>query len=142
MALFLDTSALVKLYVPEAGSAEVERLADADPVIHVGSLAEHEFLSAILRRVRLSQMSSSEASTSLEEFRGWLLARANTVQFGPPVSDRARDLLERHHFAGLRLLDAIQLACCLAVPGAEMVLADRALARVAEAEGVVTRIVG
>jgi predicted nucleic acid-binding protein len=58
------------------------------------------------------------------------------------VSRQALALFDRHATSGLRVLDAVQLACCLAVPGAAMVLADRPLARIAEAEGVTTRVVG
>jgi predicted nucleic acid-binding protein len=56
--------------------------------------------------------------------------------------DRAYGLLDRHGLGGLRPLDAVQLATCLETPGATLVLADRVLAEIAQAEGVPVRLVG
>lgn len=48
--LFLDTSALVKLYILEAGSAHMESLVGISDSVSVSILAEFEFLSALQRR--------------------------------------------------------------------------------------------
>jgi predicted nucleic acid-binding protein len=142
MALFLDTSAVVKLFVVETGSPAVEQAIRSDRDVFVGSLTVLEFLSAIRRKVREGVLTDREAATEIAGFDGKFLAAAKVVPFGDEASLRARALLERHASAGLRVLDAVQLACCLAVPGAAMMLADRPLARIAEAEGVTTRVVG
>jgi len=142
MALFLDTSALVKLFDPEPGSEEVAELVRAGGRVTVGALTPHEFTSAIRRKTREGRLSVAQADRPREQFRSAFLPGADVVGLDGPVSQRALELLDTHSDKGLRVLDAVQLACCLSVPGSTLVLGDRDLARAAESEGVTTRLVG
>lgn len=54
MILFCDTSALVKLYIEEEGSAAVFRAAAEAPVVAVCRIAWAEAMAAFARRVRES----------------------------------------------------------------------------------------
>lgn len=130
MALFLDTSALVKLFVPERGSEEVSRAVSADSQVLLGCLSRHEFLSAIHRRMRMGTLSSSEASEIRERFSRMVVS-VTTIPFSQPVSDRAIELLDRHGPEGLRTLDAVQLACAVEETKAVFCAADRLLVQVA-----------
>ncbi|MEK7473990.1 MAG: type II toxin-antitoxin system VapC family toxin [Candidatus Coatesbacteria bacterium] len=138
MALFLDTSALVKLFVREPGSEKVERLTGRDPQIHVGPFAHHEFVSAVKRRTREGSLTPAGAAKALAEFREDLNESFLVVQFSQELSRRALLLLEGRGGEGLRTLDAFQLSACLGVPGAVFLLADRTLAKIAHREGVKT----
>ena len=62
MALYyLDSSALVKLYQPEAGSEEVERIVSEPGSVRVMSrLALVEVQRALCRRLRVQDISESE----------------------------------------------------------------------------------
>ncbi|MEK7766446.1 MAG: type II toxin-antitoxin system VapC family toxin [bacterium] len=142
MALFLDTSALVKLFDPEPGSEVVAELVRAGGRVTVGALAPHEFVSAIRRKTREGRLPAAQSDRLREQFRSSFLPGADVVALDAVVSDRALALLDRHADKGLRVLDAVQLACCLAVPGSTFVSGDHDLARAAEAEGVSTKVVG
>jgi len=142
MALFLDTSALIKLFDPEPGSREVAEMVQSDGRLFLACVAPHEMLSAVKRKVREGRLPGERAGRMLEDFRSVFLPGAQVVAFDAEVSGQALALLARHGDAGLRVLDAIQLACCLAVPSATMVLADQQLARIARAEAMTVRLVG
>jgi predicted nucleic acid-binding protein len=142
MALFLDTSALVKLFVSEAGSGDVAAITAESHPVNLGSLTPHEFLSAIHRRARERSLSDQEATAAIVKFRDRFLPNAVVIPFDRAVSVRAFSLVERHRATGLRVLDAVQLACCLEIPDATFVLADHRLAGIAQAQGVSIRLIG
>jgi uncharacterized protein len=135
---FFDTSALVKRYVAEEGSAELRRRL-AESVAAVARLSEIEVASAVVRRYR-------EGGLDLED-RDRILAALEhdftalyVVELSPVVARRARRLLVRH---ALRLADALQLASCLELAAQlqrEVALAafDERLLAAAQAEGLRT----
>ena len=138
--LYLDTSALVKLYVDEPGSERMIELAseDADYDLAICSITQVEFHAAIWKRRRTGEsdeIAVRQAAESFEdEFRSAFLLC--------PIDDRTLDLASAivpEH--GLRAYDAVQLASCLALARTmreplTFVCADRALLTAAEAEGL------
>lgn len=60
MILFCDTSALVKLYVSEAGTSQITALAQAARGIGVSRISWAESMAAFARRVREQPSSSFE----------------------------------------------------------------------------------
>ena len=118
-SVYLDTSALVKLYIEEEGSARVVALtADRDAIQAVIlDITLIESRSAIRRRQRQGDISSADADRVLKQ-----------------IEDDA---------TGLRAYDALQLAGCLVVrndvPGPlTFVCADIRLCEAASLEGVNT----
>ena len=74
---YLDTSALVKLYVQEQGSERVIELAkslDSDPLAML-ELTRVEFRAALRRRERAGDLSSSDAKSILDQ-----LGPVNTIE--------------------------------------------------------------
>jgi len=137
MALFLDTSAFVKLLIEEPGSAEVRRLVVAEQDIVVARLAYLECIGAIRRKQGEQLLTSSVANDIIKALRQSLIA--GTVRFVPfsdTIENRAAALLDAHGDSGLRTLDAIHLASCLEAGGSDFVLADRKLGEVARREGI------
>ncbi len=106
MILYLDTSAIVKLYAAEPGRAETKRLVAAAQQVTSNVIAYVETRAALARKSRMQQMSEKEFSARKEEFdadwAGFLIvpADAHLVRI-------AGDLAER--FA-LRAYDAVHLA--------------------------------
>ena len=141
MALFVDTSALVKLFVREPGSERVDRMTSADPEIYIGPFTHHEFISAVQRRIRDRTLTPAGAGKAIAEFRNGLRESLFVIPFEKDLSHRALLLLEKHGTSGLRTLDALQLSACLGVPEAAFVVSDRTLARIATNERVKTIIV-
>ena len=134
MALFLDTSSLVKLFVQEQASADVERAVAADLDLHVGCLTAHEFLSALQRKMRSNMLSPPEVVAIRAEFER-MMASVSVVPFTETLSRRGMDLLGQYGREGLRTLDAIQLACLQEVPGGRLATSDQTLAAIAEKSG-------
>ena len=71
---FFDTSALVKAYMPEIGTAWVRSLLDPDAGndIFILRLTSVEMTSAIMRRQRSGSLTADSAAIALSEFRAQL----------------------------------------------------------------------
>ncbi|MGH9489998.1 MAG: type II toxin-antitoxin system VapC family toxin [Terriglobales bacterium] len=135
---YFDTSALVKLYLREPGSSEAARLAEqaAPGQLMASALARVEGRAAFRALARRKEIPADAADE--------LIARLNRdmdeVFLLQPVSDavlqQAGALLDRR---ALRAYDAVQLASCLVLAGADppcFVCSDRALLRTAGEEGL------
>lgn len=124
MTLYLDSSALVKRYVAEPGSAIVDR----------AMVEESDWAS--------SQITFVETMRALSSFTSGRRARSdwdgfNVVDVDQPICERGVELAGRH---GLKTLDAIQLASglMLATPDLTFATFDRRLHAAAKAEGFET----
>jgi predicted nucleic acid-binding protein len=106
MILYLDSSALVKRYVAEPGSTEVNDAIATAEVIGTAIISRAEVAAALTKSVRMEVLTREEASASLQVFRNeWLdLVR---VQITELVVTRADSLAWEHHLRGY---DAVQLA--------------------------------
>lgn len=113
-ARYGDSSALVKLYVQETGSAWVTGLFDpvAANAIITALVTGAEIVSAIVRRSRMGSITAPDAAAAVRAFRSEFAGRYEIVPVTDAVLEQAMDLVERH---GLRGFDAIHLACALAV---------------------------
>ena len=112
---FLDTSALAKLYVREAGTATMLRLAshpDRTRLV-ILSLSRVEFRAAVQRRVRSRELSIENARAALAAFHDHLGSVYVVQHVTEAIIDKALDLVDRHD---LRAYDSIQLAACLTLP--------------------------
>jgi predicted nucleic acid-binding protein len=115
--LYVDSSALAKLYVPERDSDEVDAYLRGKTGLMISELAISEVLSALVRRKREGELSSVLAN----RIRDALLADADSgafarVSLDPAVHRHAERLLLMTTSVPLRTLDALHLA--LAFSGA------------------------
>lgn len=106
---YLDSSAFVKAYLREPGSAFVDRLLAAEEVA-ASSLSVVEVASAIGRRMR----DLGELERGVELFRAFIadVRRAHLIEVVQPILLSASNLLLHNEWA-LRSLDAIHLASAL-----------------------------
>lgn len=136
MILFADTSALIKLYIGEAGSeAMAERVRDARLALSV--LAYAEVYAAFARRLREELLTDEEYADLVERFeRDW--QGVIVVALLPALLGRVPRLARAHPLRGA---DSIHLASALALQeaGLETVfaVADRRLMEAASKEGLV-----
>jgi len=139
--LFADSSALVKLYVDEAGSTAIRRHEHAGPFV-VSALARVEVPAALWRKVRTTEIDATDArllSTAFEvDWYGTAEVdpRFAVVAASTTLMSDAAQLCEVHD---LRAHDAVQLASALALSGdepVEMACFDRRLLAAAQAEGL------
>jgi len=109
---FIDSSALVKRYVEEAGSTWVSALLDpgAGNHIYVASLSGVEILSALVRRGR--GLPAPGLSLAVLRFRAEWTSLCRVVDVTATMLEDAMRLAERH---SLRSADAIQLSALLSV---------------------------
>lgn len=110
---FLESSAFVKLFILEQGSAPLIHLLQAvdDSRKLVSSLAGLEVRSAIRRRQREGDISPADATEALSAVDAELL-RILEQPLSPAVVDFAKLVLDAHP---LRAMDALHLATCLTV---------------------------
>ena len=140
---FLDSSAIVKLYHPESGSATIQKiLAEPESRILVSRLAVVEVRSAFAGKLRMRAITERDARLSLARFKSDLVAGSIEVfaltEFHYGVAEQ---LIEKHWTRQrLRTLDSLQLAVALDLRAQGLiesfVAADKSLGEVAAAEGL------
>ena len=110
---FLDTSALIKHYVAEAGSQWLETtiFEPSDNVLLISRITVVEMRSALARRKREASIQAQDHADALSALSEDCLIRYRFVEFEAPVVDLAGELLDRYV---LRAYDAVQLASALA----------------------------
>lgn len=109
---YLETSALVKLYILESGTDALLRIAN-DPALNrmtVFVLAPVEVHSAVRRRERAGDLDPKVAALLLDQMSGHLRSRFIVQPLIASVLDKSLELIDRY---ALRAYDAIQLAGCL-----------------------------
>jgi hypothetical protein len=143
-AYFFDSSAVVKRYVQETGTAWVLSITDpaAGHAIYVARITGVEVVSALTRQTRSGALTPEAAATALTQFRQDFTQQYRAVDITPTLITRAMGLAETH---ALRGYDAVQCAAALVVhayrqalemPTLTLVSADDALNTAAAAEGL------
>ncbi len=145
MALYyLDTSALVKRYVREVGTAWVTALTDprSGNTIATERLTGPEAIAALYRKARAGEVTVSDALAAAGRFRVHWQGHYAVMEVTEAIAGLAMDLAERH---GLRGYDAVHLAIALTLyrevvtlnlPPLTFISADRSQLRAAQVEGV------
>ncbi|AIJ21066.1 type II toxin-antitoxin system VapC family toxin [Amycolatopsis methanolica] len=139
MSVFVDSSALVKLYVAEPGSEQVQALSG----MVVSQIARVEIPAALWRKHRTGAISAGDARLLVSAFEADYHGtpdeppRFAVVPVTPIVLDVAARLTGVH---GLRAYDAIQLATAQLVASADrecrtFAAFDKALSEAAAGEG-------
>ena len=130
--IYLDASALIKLFVPEPESDDLnERLLDAEDVV-VSDLALTEVASALGRRVREGVVAPAAARRVMRAATD-LAGSLRRAELTPPVHRRAERILLTSSHQALRALDALHLALALQSDAATFVSYDARLAKAAAA---------
>jgi hypothetical protein len=144
--VYLDTSALVKQYVAEVGSAWTRSFlaADQTPTVFTLRLSAVETVCAFSRRQREGVVLPADYDRALAASEYDLAYRYNLIEVTPAVVDAARLLARRHP---LRAYDAMHLAAARLAnrelvnagsPSLTFISADDRLLAIAQAEGLLT----
>ena len=135
--IYLDASALVKRYVEEAGTEEVQRLLVGAAVLGTAAITQVEVAAALAKAVRMGVLDGESASEALAAFRGdW--RSFERLQVTEIVISRAAELAWER---SLRAYDATHLAAALIWQellgeSVAMVTFDRELWEAANASGL------
>ncbi|MEH2270920.1 MAG: type II toxin-antitoxin system VapC family toxin [Nostoc sp.] len=143
-AYYLDSSALVKRYVSERGSAWVLSLFDPLPKndVLIAAITSVEIVAAITRRSRGGSIIATDAIAVCNQFKSDLRSEYQVVEITESIINSAMILAEAY---GLRGYDAVQLgagravnALCIAnsLPVVTFVSADSELNAAAVSEGL------
>jgi predicted nucleic acid-binding protein len=136
---FLDTSAVVKRYVLETGTAWIHALTDpaAGNMHCIARITRAETVAAITRRERGGHIIPPDAINALMDFDHDFTQQYLIVSMSDAIIDRAAILARTH---ALRGYDAVQLASALEVweqiPTTVLISGDGELNAAAIAEGM------
>ncbi len=109
MIVYLDASALVKRYIAEAGSAEVDHLIARADAVGTAVISRAEVAAALAKAVRVESLNRQESSPALQVFRAqW--ADLLRLQLTEAVVARADSLAWEHDLRGY---DALHLAAAI-----------------------------
>jgi uncharacterized protein len=142
--IYLDTSAFIKLYLHEDGSAEVHALvvAQQDP-LPVWHLTELEFLNALKFKIFLAEMVREDVDRLISLYH----ERKRSGQYFAPrldpiaLHELSLQMTEKTPTVGCRALDIMHVAAARLCDATLFVTADRRQAALAEAEGRIVRLV-
>jgi predicted nucleic acid-binding protein len=141
---FLDTSAVVKCYVPEQGQSFVVNLCDPERGhgLYISQVTLVEVVTSICRKAHEKVFTPAERDTLIKVFRADCSNIYGVRLLTTAMCTAAGDLCRIHR---LRAYDAMQLTCALDlrdeaktrdVPELVFVCADNNLLNVARAEGL------
>lgn len=141
---FIDSSALVKRYISETGSAWVLGLFDPtlNNEVFIAVITSVEIIAAITRRSRSGSISITDATITRNQFKRDLQKDYQIVEITENIINSGMVLSETY---GLRGYDAIQLAVgravntiCIAngLPSITFVCADNELNAAVVSEGL------
>ena len=113
-AYFLDSSALVKRYVSETGSAWIQLLTDSQTgnLLFIARITWVEVISAFARRQREGSLTSADVALVIQTFRSDLNTQYQVIELDATLAVSAGQLVNQYP---LRAYDAVQLASVLRI---------------------------
>jgi predicted nucleic acid-binding protein len=137
--IYVDSSALAKIYVPEPESDRLEAFLQGRRDLMISELAITEVLSAVARRRREGTITARQSL----EIRDAVLADADSGSFhrldmSPVVHREAERLLFHMESVGLRTLDALHIAAALLSLASYVVTYDARMRNAASHAGLKT----
>ena len=137
--IYLDTSALVKLYVLEAGSEFVQScLSEQDDPLPVWELQEAELANALHLKVFRNEWTEAEAELQIEHFH----SRKQRGLYVFPEIDRVELIREFHRLSretprtGCGTMDILHVACALQIPSCRFLTFDGRQGKLARLAGL------
>ena len=135
--IYLDSSALAKLYVPEPESDRLDAFLHGRRDLLISELAITEVLSAVARRRREGALTAAQAF----DIRDAVLADAESgslhrLDLSPLVHRQAERLLLNGESVALRTLDALHVALALHGAATYIVTFDARMRAVARHAGL------
>jgi len=150
-ALYLDSSAVVKIYIPEIGSPWVRLLAEAvtpegewENEIALAKIGIVEIVAAITKRRQMKDITAEQQKRFIANFLDDCVGRFSKFDADDGIIRLAVDLAQRHPLRGY---DAVHLATAIVLnralvasklPPLTFISADDVLCEAAKEEGLPT----
>ncbi|MGH6612238.1 MAG: type II toxin-antitoxin system VapC family toxin [Burkholderiaceae bacterium] len=138
---YIDTSALLKWYLPEAGSDAFTAWISAQHQADTSRLVSVEMHVVLARKQRIGELSNAQATRALAAFLADVddgLLRVQSIDAAH--WEEAERLITVAALPALRTLDALHLAVASVAQVDEFATADRTLAAAARALGMRTPV--
>ena len=135
--IYLDTSALIKLFILEEDSLQTWKFVQSSDNTSSSAITFVEMRSALAKLVRTKSITAQEAQLVWEEFLHWW-PKLQRIPVDAPLLTSAAHLAWEYH---LRAYDAVHLACAITwqtLLGYPITLAtfDHALWKASQAAGL------
>lgn len=135
--IYLDTSALLKLYLPEPGSDDLDELLLGRSDLQVSDLAITEFVSAVARRKREGELAAEFAAQLYQELLDQTVARDYLLSRSSSDTHRAAErILLSTDAVPLRAADSLHLALALSDEARTLATFDPRLRQAAPQHGL------
>ena len=135
--MYCDTSAVLKLYLPEPGSAEFNESMEGRDDVFVSDLVVTEIVSAVARRLYQGSLSRETARRLQHAIVGRLDEGVyHRVELTRDVHRRAEHYLLTLQATPLRAADALHLALATSARAASLATFDARLGAAARAAGL------
>ncbi len=128
MKLFVDTSSLVKRYIEEPGSSEIDNCFINADEIFVSSVTHIELTAALTRRYSDKSIDKQSYNKALKEFEAELVY-FKIIPFSDTFENSAVQIIKKHT---MKTLDAIQLSSALASKADQFITSDKRLFNIAK----------
>lgn len=138
--LYLDTSALLKLYIREEGSEQVQATLSAqDEPLPIWEMQESEFMNALYLKVFWKEITLAQARKQIAHFRDRF---SRGVYFSPEIhrSDLMlsfQRLCEETPRLGCRTMDIFHVACAIEIGATGFMSFDQRQLELAKFAGLV-----
>jgi predicted nucleic acid-binding protein len=137
VALYIDSSALAKLYLPESDSDRLDDFLRSRRDLTISELAVTEVISAVARRRREGALTARQAN----RVRDAVLSDAQSGSFrrldlNPVIHRQAERILLSTDSIALRTLDALHIALAIFGEARSIVTFDVRLAEAAAVHGL------
>jgi predicted nucleic acid-binding protein len=132
MNIFFDSSAFIKKFIQEQGSAEVDEYCQQASLLGLSIICLPEMMSALNRKVRERNL-STENYHNLKEQIAEDIKDIQIVNLVPEVVEGSIALLENNM---LRSLDALHLSCAITWNSDLFVSSDKRQIQAAEKSGL------
>jgi predicted nucleic acid-binding protein len=106
---YADTSTLVKRHANEVGSVWTRAILASNTII-TARISLVEVISALNKKVRLSQINTADYQSVATDFKATFFNEYQVIELAVPVYEHACLLIEKHQ---LRTFDSVQLASAL-----------------------------
>jgi predicted nucleic acid-binding protein len=143
--LYLDTSALLKLYIRAAGSEAVQaRVQAQDAPLPVWEIQEMEFINALHLKVFWGDVTPRQAAGQIELFHR---RQAQGLYVYPDIrrgelSAEFRGLSRQTERLGCRTLDVLHVACAVHIAATEFLTFDDRQRKLARSAGLAVTDLG
>ncbi len=136
---YVDTSALLKWYLPEEGSDAFGVWIATQDAAHISRLVQLEVVATLARKQRNRELSTNALRLARASFEGDLAnGLLRLLPMSVDVWETTQRLLDEHPELPLRTLDALHLAVATLYEVRVLATADRQLAAAARTLGFTT----